>query len=83
MALTEKTIVDKVELVENNSIQVRTANIIERDGVEVSRTYHRHVLAPGDDITNEDPKVQAVANAVWTEEVIAAYQALVEANNTL
>ena len=83
MALTEKTIVDKVELIENNSIQVRTANIIERDGVEVSRTYHRHVLAPGDDITNEDPKVQAVANAVWTEEVIAAYQALVEANNTL
>lgn len=83
MALTEKTIVDKVELVENNSIQVRTANVIERDGTEVSRTFHRHVVAPGDDISNEDPKVQAIANAIWTPEVIAAYQALVEANNTL
>ena len=75
MALIEKQIVDKVELVQSNHIQVRTANIIERDGVEVTRTFHRHVLSPGDDVTNEDPKVQAIANAVWTEEVIAAYQA--------
>ena len=75
MALTEKTIVDKIELVQSNHIQVRTANIIERDGVEVSRTFYRHVLSPGDDVTNQDPKVQAIANAVWTEEVIAAYQA--------
>ena len=82
MALIEKTIVDKVELVENNSIQVRTANIIERDGTEISRTFHRHVVAPGDDVSNEDPKVQAIANAIWTEEVITAYQALI-ANNTL
>lgn len=82
MALTEKIIVDKVELVENNSIQVRTANIIERDGTEISRTFQRHVVHPGDDVTNEDPKVQTIANAIWTEEVIAAYQALI-ANNTL
>jgi hypothetical protein len=82
MALTETTIIDKVELVENNSIQVRTATIIERDGTEISRSFHRHVVSPGDDITNEDPKVQAIANSVWTEEVIAAYQALI-ANNTL
>ena len=82
MALTEKTIVDKIELVENNSIQVRTANIIERDGTEIAKTYHRHVVVPGNDVTNEDPKVQAIANAIWTEEVIAAYQALI-ANNTL
>jgi hypothetical protein len=75
MALIEKTLVDKVELVENNSIQIRTATIIEKDGVELARTFHRHVVAPGDDVTNEDPKVQAIANAVWTEEVIAAYQA--------
>ena len=71
MALTEKTLVDKVELVESNHIQVRTANIIERDGVEVSRTFYRHVLSPGDSIVNEDPKVQAIANAVWTEEVLS------------
>ena len=75
MALTEKTIVDKVELVENNSIQIRTATIIEKDGVELTRTFHRHVVCPGEDVSNEDPKVQAIANAIWTEEVIAAYQA--------
>lgn len=75
MALVEKQLVDLVELVQSNHIQVRTANIIERDGVEVTRTFHRHILAPGDDVTNEDPKVQAIANAVWTEEVISAYQA--------
>ena len=74
MALIERQLVDLVELVQSNHIQVRTANIIERDGVEVTRTFHRHVLAPGDDVTNEDTKVQAIANAVWTEEVIAAYQ---------
>jgi len=82
MALIEKTIVDKVELTEVNTIQVRTATIIERDGTEISRSFHRHVVSPGDDVTNEDPKVQAIANAIWTEEVIAAYQALI-ANNTL
>jgi hypothetical protein len=82
MALIEKTIIDKIELVENNSIQVRTATIIEKDGTEIAKTFHRHVVSPGDNVTNEDPKVQAIANAVWTEEVIAAYQALI-ANNTL
>jgi len=75
MALIEKQIVDKIELVQNNSIQVRTANIIEKDGTELTRTFHRHVLAPGADLTNEDPKVQAIATAIWTEEIIAAYQA--------
>ena len=75
MALTEKIIVDQIELTETNHIQVRTATIIERDGTEISRTFHRHVLSPGDSIVNEDPKVQAIANAVWTEEVISAYQA--------
>lgn len=75
MALIERQLVDLVELVQSNHIQVRTANIIERDGVEVTRTFHRHVLAPGDDVSGQDPKVQAIANAVWTPEVIAAYQA--------
>lgn len=73
MALTEKTIVDKIEVLENNSIQVRTANIIEKDGVEITRNFHRHVVNPSNDISAEDPKVQAVANAVWTEEIISAY----------
>ena len=74
MALIEKTIIDKIELIENNSIQVRTATVIEKDGIELTRTFHRHVVAPGADITNEDPKVQAIANAIWTEEVINTYQ---------
>jgi hypothetical protein len=75
MALTEKTIIDKIEVIENNSIQVRTATIIEKDGTELTRTFHRHVVTPGADISNEDPKVQAIATAIWTEEIIAAYQA--------
>lgn len=75
MALTEKNIVDKIELVETNHIQVRTANIIEKDGQVVAKSFHRHVLSPGDDVSGQDPKVQAIANAVWTAEVIAAYQA--------
>jgi hypothetical protein len=75
MALIEKTIIDKLEIVENSSIQVRTATIIEKDGTELTRTFHRHVVVPGADLTNEDPKVQAIANVIWTEEIIAAYSA--------
>ena len=77
MALTETTKVDQIEITENNHIQVRMATIIEKDGVELTRTFHRHVVHPGDDISNEDPKVQAIANAIWTPEVIATYQALI------
>jgi hypothetical protein len=77
MALTETTKVDQIELIENNSIQIRTATIIAKDGVELTRSYHRHVKHPGEDVTNEDAKVQAVANAIWTAEVIAAYQAAI------
>ena len=83
MALTETTKVDQIELTAINTIQVRTANIIEKDSVEIARTLHRHVACPGDDISNEDPKVQAIANAIWTEEVIAAYQALIANNNII
>lgn len=73
MALTEKTIIDKIEVLENNSIQVRIANVIEKDGLEISRTFHRHVVNPSNDISQEDARVQAVANAIWTEEIIAEY----------
>lgn len=78
MSLTEKTIIDKIEIVETNSIQVRTATVIVKDGVEIAKTYHRHVVCPGDDITNQDAKVQAIANAIWTPEVISEYKALLE-----
>ena len=76
MALTERTAEDKIEIVgDHKMVQVRTATIIERDGVEISRSFHRHVLAPGDDISGESAEVQAVCNAVWTQEVKDAYAA--------
>lgn len=74
MALTETTKVDQIELTERNIIQVRTATIIEKDGQELTRTYHRHLVEPGQNVSNEDAKVQAIANAIWTPEVIAEYQ---------
>ena len=75
MALTKKTVVDKIEVLENSTIQVRCAIRVLEDDKMLSQSYHRHVLHPGDDLSNEDSKVVAVANAAWTPEVIAAYQA--------
>ena len=75
MALTEETIVDKIEVVENGTVQVRTATVIKRDDEEINRSFHRHVVAPGDSYSNEDAKVQAVCAAVHTAEVISAYEA--------
>ncbi len=74
MALTETTKVDQIEIIGDHIIQVRTATIIEKDDIEISRTFHRHIIEPGMDVSNEDIKVQTVANALFTEEVIAAYQ---------
>ena len=75
MALEEKSVVDKVEVLLNGSIQVRRRNQILKDGVEVAASFHRHVVHPGADLSNEDPRVAAIAAATWTEEVVAAYQA--------
>ncbi len=65
MALTKETVVDKIEVLESGAIQVRSAIRIMEDGNMLSQSYHRHVLQPGDDLTNEDPKVVAIANAAW------------------
>ena len=78
MALTERIEISKREILVTGQIQVRTDTVIEKDGVEISRSHHRHVLAPGDDLSGEDESVQIVANAVWTAEVIAAFQAAQE-----
>ena len=76
MALTERTEADKIEIIGPfRAVQVRTATIIERDGEEVTRSYHRHVIQAGDDYSAEDAEVQAVCAAVHTSEIIAAYQA--------
>ena len=76
MALTERTEVDKIEIVgPYRAVQVRTATVIERDGEELTRSYHRHVVSAGDDYSNETAEVQAVCAAVHTTEVVTAYEA--------
>ena len=82
MALTERTEIGSREVLVDGQIQVRTDNIVMRDGVEISRTYHRHVLAPGDSITDQDPSVQRIAMAEHTPSVIAAYQLGLEATES-
>jgi len=79
MALTERTEISRREVLADGQIQVRTDTVIERDGVEISRSFHRHVVVPGQDVSGEDASVQTVANAVHTAEVIAAYEAAVAA----
>ena len=76
MALTERTVEDKIEIVgDYKHVQVRTATVIERDGVEISRSYHRHVITAGQDYSGESAEVQAICAAVHTAEVIAAFEA--------
>ena len=83
MAITKETIADKIETLEDGVVQVRTATVIKEGGTELTRTFHRHVLAPstktGDtwgatDISSEDARVQLICNAVWTSAVKTAYQ---------
>jgi hypothetical protein len=63
--LTKTQQVDNISVGENNIVHVRTATVIAEDGVELSRTYHRHTLSPGDDLSEQDPRVVAIATAVW------------------
>jgi len=77
MALTKITVTDKIETLENGTIQVRTATRVLEDGAVLSSSFHRHVLTPGDDLTNEDARVSAIATATWTPEVVTAYEAMI------
>ena len=73
--ITKELIEDKIEIVgDYKHVQVRTATVIKEDGVELNRSFHRHVLNCLDDITNESVEVQAICNAVWTDELKASYQ---------
>ena len=74
MALTERTEIGSIEVLPMGQIQVRTDTVIEKDGVELSRSYHRHVVEPDHDITNEDQRVKDVANVVHTAEVKTAWE---------
>ncbi len=74
MAIT-KRLEYKEEVLPDQTIQIRTTTVVEEDGVELARKHHRHVIHPGDDVTGEVQEVQDIANALWTADVIAAYQA--------
>ena len=74
MALTENISIDQIEIVSDWNIQVRQATVIERDGEQIARTFHRWVLTPDSDISGQEQKVQDIANAAWTPEVRQAYE---------
>ena len=91
MAVTKETVVDKIEVLELGQIQVRTATRVLEDGVQLSSSYHRNTLEPttknsgswaDTDISGEDARVQAVANATWTSSVKTAWQEDWDANAT-
>ena len=76
MAITKTTKVDKIEIVGDfKHLQVREASIIQEDGVELTRSFNRYVLSPGDDISSQSTEIQSIANAVWTDEIVTAYSA--------
>ena len=88
MAITKEEIADKIETLENGIIQVRVATVIKEDGTELTRSFHRHTLAPSDkssgswadtDISGEEARVQAICNAVWTSAIKTAYQEVQDA----
>ena len=88
MALTKEVVVDKIEVLELGQVQVRTATRVLEDGVQLSSSFHRHVIEPSTkasgswadtDISGEDAEVQAIANAKWTAAVKTAYQTMVDA----
>ena len=81
MALTEDTIVDSIDVLPDGQIQVRRADRIFRDGVEISKSYHRHVVSPGDDLSKEDQRVADIGAVVHTADVITAFKAAQEQNN--
>ena len=94
MAITKETVTDKIEVRETGRIEIRTATIIKEDDKEITRTFHRHAIDPSNknpeteawedtDISSEDVRVQAIANATWTDEVKTAYQEMMDAQNTL
>ena len=75
MALAKIETVDRIEVLENGCIQVRTKTSIMENGKQISGTYHRHVVVPGADVSGEDAKVQAIAASIHTADVVAAYEA--------
>ena len=75
--LTKETVVDQITVTENGIVLYREATRIMEDGVQLSQTFHRTSLTPGQDIADQPANVQAICNAAWTPEVVAAYEAMV------
>ena len=91
MALTKEIVIDKIEVLEMGQVQVRTATRVKEDGAVLSSSFHRHVLVPSTkasgswadtDISGEDARVQAIANATWTSDVKSAYETFIDSQGT-
>ena len=82
MAITKEKVIDQITVTENDIVLYREATRIMEDGNELSKTYHRSSLTPGQDLTGIPANVVAHCNAAWTEAVIAAYQAQIAASQT-
>jgi len=80
MSLTETKVIDKIEVVESGVVQVREVNRVMKDGAEIARNFHRWCLTPGQDVSDQADNVKAICQAAWTPEIIAAYQAQLEAS---
>jgi hypothetical protein len=80
MSITKSTTVDQITVTENGIVLYREATRIMEDGKQLSQTYHRTSLTPGQDLTGQPANVVAICNVAWTPEIIAAYQAQLEAN---
>ena len=80
MSLTKEVLIDKIEIVENGMIQVRQVTKIIEDGNELSKSFHRWTIAPGQDYSDQPDNVKAICAVAHTPAVIAAYQAQIEAN---
>ena len=81
MAITTNTIIDKIEVTLNGIIQVRQVMQVLKDNVQIAESFDRWTLTPGQDINDQTIQVQAVCNAVWTQDVISAYQSSIQTNN--
>ena len=82
--ITKEIIEDKIEIIgDYKNIQVRTATVIKEDGVEITRSFQRHILQCTDNIRSQSTEIQGIAAAVWTDKVKAAYQNFLDSNSTL
>jgi hypothetical protein len=80
MAFTENKVVDQITVIENGIVLYREATRILKDGDQIAQTYHRSSLTPGQDLTGQPANVVTICNVAWTQAVIAAYQAQLQAN---